>query len=345
MQDIALVEVTRGPAVESLHHGALVVMDGEGRTVLALGDVERVLFPRSCVKILQALPLVESGIADKLGLSPSELCLCCASHNGEERHRAGALSLLRKVGLGEDDLECGTQWPAREADVAALHRAGDKPGRIYNNCSGKHAGFVCMACESGWDPKGYSGIDHPLQQRLARVMSEVTGAPHDARNAAIDGCSIPTYAIALTALARGFARIASGSGLDATRSAAARRLMAACQSDPFMIAGTERFCTRAMEAYGDRIFVKTGAEGVFCAALPTLGLGVALKARDGTTRAAEAAMAGVIAALLGASTPQEAAVLDNFRNAPVTDRTGVRAGTIALAPDLARPLEALSRLS
>ncbi len=337
MSDPVLVEVTRGSTIESVHRGALVIVDADGRPVVAIGDIERRVFPRSAVKSMQALPLVESGAADRYGFGDAELALACSSHNGEPRHVATARAMLAAAGRTETDLECGGHAPLDSASADALVRAGEPWGRIYDNCSGKHSGFICLACALGADPSGYVRPDHPAQRAITAALADVTGA--DLGTPAVDGCSIPAYAIPLKNLALGFARMVAGRGLAPARAAAARRLIAACAAEPFMIAGTGRFDTEVQASFGRRLFVKGGAEGVYCAAFPELGLGVALKCDDGAGRAAEVAMAAVIAAFLvprGSIGEALAARL----NAKILTRAGGAAGEVRPAADLIAMLKA-----
>jgi L-asparaginase II len=292
-----LVEVLRGALVESKHRGAISVFDGDGGEVLRLGDVERAIFPRSACKLIQALPLIETGAADAYGFGNRELSLACASHSGELAHVALAQSMLECAGQSTATLECGTHWPFDLPVAIKLAQSGALPGACHNNCSGKHAGFICTSCHLGEDPAGYVTASHPAQTRVRDVMAEVTGAAHVAEARGTDGCSIPTYAIPLNTLAQGFAKMATGQGLSPVRAKAAKRLMDACMAEPFYMAGTKRFCTDIMAAAPGRVFAKVGAEGVYCAAVPELGFGIALKIDDGAVRAAEMAVAGVIAHL------------------------------------------------
>ena len=294
MTNPVVVEVVRGERVESAHRGAGAVVDVDGRVAFAFGDVDRPVYPRSAVKALQALPLVESGAADRLGLSEKEIALACASHSGEDEHVALASAMLTKAGRDERALECGAHWPLGEAAARALARAGRSPSALHNNCSGKHAGFVCLACASGVDPLGYVAPDHPVQREVTAAIADVTQARLAEETRGVDGCSIPTYAIPLRALAHGFARFATGRGLSAQRAKAAARIRAAVAAHPAVVAGTGRFDTEVMTILGPRAFTKTGAEGVFCAALPDLGLGFAVKADDGGTRAAQVMTAALI---------------------------------------------------
>ena len=343
-----LVEALRGGIVESAHRGAFVVADAQGGVVHAAGDIERAVFPRSAIKVMQALPLVESGAADALGLDDAELALACASHNGEPEHVRVAASMLAKAGVDAAVLECGTHWPYLDSAQHALAAAGRQPGALHNNCSGKHAGFVCLGtalCGIGSGSgsgtlrgflSGYVQAEHPLMVRVNQAVAEVTGADLSQAPRGVDGCSIPTYAIPLRKLAQGMARLATGNALASARAQAARRLFAAVAAAPFMVAGSGRFDTRVMQQLGARVFCKVGAEAVYCAAFPELGLGVALKMDDGTTaRAAEVAMAGLIRRHLRLSAA-DAAWLDLLADVPLVNWRGVEVGRLRGAAALAR---------
>nr|WP_256483444.1 asparaginase [Aliihoeflea sp. 40Bstr573] len=298
MANPVLVEVTRGNVIESRHRGALSVFDGDGAQVLSIGDVARPVFPRSAVKSIQALPLVESGAADAYGFQDADLALACASHAGEARHADRAASMLARAGLDASALECGAHWPTGQDAMIELARSGVSPTALHNNCSGKHSGFVCTCRHLGIDHRGYVKAQHRSQEMVREAMEAVTGAPHSTDACGIDGCSIPTYAIPLADLARGFAKMATGQGLAEKRAAAAKRLIAACMAEPFYVSGTDRMDTRLMTVGAGRIFVKVGAEGVYCGALPELGLGFALKCDDGAVRAAETMVSALLARLL-----------------------------------------------
>ena len=300
-----LVEALRGSALESAHRGAVAIVDGDGRRVLALGEVERAVFPRSAVKLLQALPLVASGAADALQLADAELALACASHNGEPAHVATARGMLAKAGLDAGALECGTHWPALDTAGRELAAHGEAPTALHNNCSGKHAGFLCLACAlhgreglRGFS-RGYVEPQHAVMREVSAALQAATDCDLAHAPVGTDGCSIPTFAIPLDKLALAFARVATGQGLSADHARAAQRLRGAIARAPFMVAGTGRFDTRVMEVLGERVCCKVGAEGVYCAALPERGWGVAIKVDDGNNaRAAEVAMAAVIEAAL-----------------------------------------------
>ncbi|GBQ27201.1 asparaginase [Gluconacetobacter sacchari] len=297
--ETAIAEVERGGRVESRHAGTAVVVDADGNVVFALGDIARPTYPRSAVKAFLALPLVESGAADRLGLDDEALALACASHNGEPAHVTVAARMLERAGRDAACLECGTHWPTNAAAAHALARAGGAPNALHNNCSGKHAGFVCLACDRDEDLTGYIHPTHPIMREVTAALADVTDAAHGEDNRGIDGCSIPTYAIPLRALAHGFARFGTGRGLGPERARAAARLRAAVAHAPFMVGGSGRFDTVLMQALGPAIFSKMGAEGIMAASLPEQGLGIAVKCHDGAPRAAEVAMAALLMRFLG----------------------------------------------
>lgn len=333
MTNPVLVEVLRGSHVESRHRGTVSVFDADGKSVLTIGDTQRPVFPRSAVKSIQALPLIESGAADAFGFGNKELALACASHNGEVAHTELARAMLAKAGLDDTALECGAHWPSRQEATVELARTGGKPSALHNNCSGKHSGFVCTCCHAGIAHKGYVNAGHALQEMVCEAMEDVTGAAHNAENSGIDGCSIPTYAVPLDNLARGFAKMATGIGLGADRAKAAKRLFAACMAEPFYVAGTDRSDTKLMEAAPGRIFVKIGAEGVFCAGVPELGLGIALKCDDGTSRAAEVMVSAVLAKLL-AKDEALAARLDELANPVLKNWNGIEVASLRPTAEL-----------
>ncbi|RAS17884.1 asparaginase [Ensifer adhaerens] len=295
MSNPVLVEVTRGNLVESRHRGVAIAVDGDGRTVFSLGETDSAVFPRSACKAMQALPLMESGAADAYGFGNRELALACSSHSGEPEHVELAAKMLAAAGRDVSALECGAHWSSDQKTLIGQARSLEAPTALHNNCSGKHSGFICACCHSGTEVKGYVGYDHPLQREIRGAMESLTGAILAKDNCGVDGCSIPTYAVPLKGLAHGFAKMATGVGLEAERARVSRRLIEACMAEPFFVAGTKRACTRLMKTAPGRIFAKTGAEGVFCAAIPEKGIAIALKCEDGTTRAAEAMVAATLA--------------------------------------------------
>jgi L-asparaginase II len=340
-----LVEVWRGNAVESFHRGAFAVVDAAGTVVVSRGDIERPVYPRSAIKILQALPLVESGAADRFGLTPAELALACASHDGESEHVRTAASMLSKAGLDESVLECGTHWPYNETAKLTLAAGGAQPSALHNNCSGKHAGFVCFGCVMAGERdrrqflSGYVKAEHPLMREVNAAVESTTGCKLNVAPVGIDGCSIPTFGIPLEKLAHAFARVATGQGFAPGRAAAAKRLRAAVAAAPFMVGGSGRLDTRVMALLGERVFCKVGAEGMYCAALPDAGWGLALKMDDGNNaRACEVAMAALLEALGVARNEPERALLAELSNVSLRNWRGIDVGRLAAEPGLRRHL-------
>lgn len=288
-----LVEINRGTTMESAHRGAFAIADSAGAPVASAGDVTRPVFPRSAIKPIQALPLLESGAAEAFAVTDAEVALACASHGGEPGHTEAVAAWLARLGRDEAVLECGSHVPMYTGAADDLVREGQEPCPLHNNCSGKHTGFVATALHLGEDPAGYVTPGHPVQQRLKDVLGEICGEDLSDAPSGTDGCAIPTIGVSLVGLARGMARFArpDGAGTRADAMARIRRSMAA---HPFLIAGTGRYDTEIMKVTGEEALVKTGAEGVYCAMLPGLGLGVALKVDDGATRASEAVMTEIL---------------------------------------------------
>ena len=343
MTNPVLVEAWRGDAIESFHRGAVAVVDADGGAVAALGDIDRPVFPRSAIKALQALPLVESGAADRYALTDEELALACASHSGEPAHVHTAAAMLAKAGLDDSVLECGAQWPRDEMTSRALAATGAVPGALHNNCSGKHAGFVCLGCliAGAQDPRvflqGYVACEHPVMREVSAAIEAATGCNLARAPRGIDGCSIPTYGMALRQLAHGFARVASGVGLSPGHAAAAKRLRRAVARAPFMVGGTGRFDSRVMQALGERVFCKVGAEGMYCAALPQAGLGLAIKIDDGNNaRACEVAMAALIEAFVPLLTDGERELIASLADVRLSNWRGLHVGRLAAHASLRR---------
>ena len=326
-----LVEVTRGDRVESAHRGAIAVADASGKLVAKWGDIDAAVFPRSAFKSLQSLPLVETGAADALRLGEEELALACASHSSEAMHVERVEAWLTRIDCAESDLACGPHLPFHEPTAHAMLRAGERPCRLHNNCSGKHTGFLSVARHLRIAVEGYERPDHPVQVLARQAIADLCDLKPDAMPIAIDGCAAPNYAIPLTNLARAMARLGDPAKLSPDRAKAASRLTNAWKAHPLLVSGTGRACADMIEATRDRTVVKTGAEGVFTAVLPGKGLGIALKIDDGATRAAEAAMAKLLV-LLGVA--DEAALAKHIRPAMRNwrgDVVGERRTTAALA--------------
>jgi L-asparaginase II len=324
-QPVAMAEVWRGNMLESLHLGHAVVAGADGSPVRVWGDAGKTIYPRSSCKMLQALPMVESGAA--AGLSTERLALACASHKGAAMHRERVTAWLADLGLGEADLRCGPQEPDDHDERDRLIRAGEAPCQIHNNCSGKHTGFLNFARHLGAGPE-YVDPAHPVQVAVRAAFEEVTGEPSPGYG--IDGCSAPNFATTVHGLARAMARMADPRGLGPARETAARQLVAAMVAHPLLVAGEGRACSELMAAMPGGVAVKTGAEAVFVAILPEQGLGVALKIEDGATRGSECAITAVLVRLgaIAADHPAAARRL----TPPILSRRGAAAGALAPAP-------------
>ncbi len=352
-----LVESLRGGIVESAHRGALAVVDADGGVLLALGDIDRPIFPRSAIKLLQALPLVATGAADSAGLSDDELAIACASHNGEPAHTAAAASMLRKAGLDETVLECGAHWPYLDSAVRDLAQREASPTALHNNCSGKHSGFVCLGCHLHGQTQrrshgiagtargflsGYTQADHPVMREVDAAVQASTGFDLSTTARGIDGCSIPTYAIPLRQLGLAFAKVGAGSGLAPDHQRAATRLRRAIAAAPRMVAGTGRFDTVVMQRLGERVCCKVGAEGVYCAALPEQGLGIAIKCDDGNNaRACEVVMAAVIESLVRLSDDERRFMADRS-SLKLSNWRGIEVGTLRASSGLRQALDTVT---
>lgn len=328
--DELLVEITRGPMVESRHRAVLAVSDAAGRILLHSGDLEQQVYPRSAIKPLQALALIESGAADAFGLGSAEIALACASHSGEPRHVATVAAWLERIGCSHEDLECGGHLPYDEDAAHRMIAEGTRPSGLHNNCSGKHAGFLSIARHLGYPTAGYIRYEHPVQQRVLGVLEGMTGLDLSAAPRGIDGCGIPTLGVPLGNLALAMARLADPSDQPDARQTAAARIRQAMTEEPFMIAGSKRYCTAVIEETKGRALVKTGAEGVYCGALPEQGLGFALKVEDGATRAGEL-LAGRLLRRLGVLEDAAEAAIAARHPSTLVNRMGREVGEIRLA--------------
>lgn len=321
---VPMVELWRGGRIESRHLGHAVIW-GPGGIETAWGDPAAVIFPRSACKMLQALPLLESGAG--AGLPPRRLALACASHQGAGAHVAEVRAWLADLGLAEADLRCGCHEPADRAERDRLIRAGEAPCQIHNNCSGKHAGFLMLNRHLRGDPE-YVDPDHPVQRAVRTAFDEVTGEVSPGHG--IDGCSAPNFAVSVGGLARAMAAFA-GARETGARGRAMVALRQAMAAHPEMVAGEGRACTELMRAM-DGVAVKTGAEAVFVAMLPRTCQGIALKIADGGVRAAEAAVVGLLARLGVLDAGHPAA---RKRLGPITNWRGLGVGEVRLAEGFA----------
>lgn len=282
-----VVEVLRGETVESCHRVHIAIVEAGKGLVASAGNPAHHSFVRSAIKMFQVLPFVEAGGVEQLGFTPAELALCTASHGGEPVHVAAAHSMLAKARLTEDALACGPHPPMHAPSAEALRAAGLPPTRIHNNCSGKHAGLLAFTMIQGWVTRGYHRASHPTQQRMLSTVARWMHAEAKDIEQAIDGCGLPTFALALDAVAEGCARFAAA--VD-DKKPAPSQIFSAMTAHPEMVAGTDRLDTTLMRTVQGRLFSKVGAEGFYAAAIPKRRMGIALKVEDGSGRASEPAL-------------------------------------------------------
>lgn len=328
---VDLIELWRGGRVECVHAGHAVVCDGSGQIVESWGDPTMVMYPRSAFKMIQALPLIESGAADALGLRTDQLALTCASHIGASYHTDRVRAWLADLGLSDSDFRCGPHEPSDRAARDGLIRAGEKPCQYHNNCSGKHSGFLSLTRYLRADPE-YINPDHPVQRAVKEAFEDVTGEPTPGFG--IDGCSAPSFATTVHGLARAMARFATAQDRTGARASAQTRLIAAMTEYPELVAGESKPCTELMRAMGGKVAIKGGADGAYVAIVPEQRLGIALKIMDGADRAKDAAIAALLIRV-GALDPNHPAAR-RWINAPLHNWRGITVGDIRPAAALAQ---------
>jgi len=282
------VEATRGSLVESVHAVSAAVTDAGGRLLASAGDPELVTFWRSAAKPFQAMPMVADGAADKFGFGPDAIALACASHSSEPEQVALAGRMLAAIGAAEDELACGPHPPLSSAVGTRVVREGITMTPVWSNCSGKHTGMLALARHHGWPTAGYEAAGHPVQERILDEVARWTGQPKEAIELGVDGCTTVCFGLPLGAMALAYAR------LGVSEEPAAVRVREAMLAYPHLVGGTGRLCTDLTRETDRRVLAKIGAEGVYSAAWPALGLGIALKVMDGDMRSAPVALLGVL---------------------------------------------------
>ncbi|MDZ7630089.1 MAG: asparaginase [Gemmatimonadaceae bacterium] len=317
------IVVTRGSAVESRHVVHAAVVGADGSLLASAGRPDLVTHWRSCAKPLQAYPFVASGRLDGVGWGAAELALACASHGGEPEHVALAASMLRSIGLEEGDLACGAHDPLTLRGARLLHELGRLPGRLHNNCSGKHAAMLAVARSHSWATLGYELPTHPVQVVIRQSLARWTGLDAGALDVATDGCGVPVFILTLRQMALAYARLAAA----ARQEDSAARILDAMGSHPFLVGGTDRFDSVLIEATGGAVIAKVGAEGVHTVLLRDRAIGFAVKVEDGHPRAQYPAVLRLLQHLdaLPASLPTR---LHDLLITPVRDTRGDRVGDI-----------------
>lgn len=322
-----LVEVTRDHTVESRHFGAAVVCDYRGAVVESWGDINTLVFPRSALKPMLAIHLVESGACEQYSLSDAELSLACSSHQGEEMHQTLVKSWLTRLGLTEDHLACGPVLPEHTESAHQLLASGQQGCRIHHNCSGKHSGFLTTALHLDLPLEDYHLVDHPLQQLSLEILSELAQFDLKQYPMGIDGCGLPAPTMPLLQLARATARFAMPEDLSDDRAKAIQRLHEAITNEPLYIAGTGSVVSELNEVTKGSVLAKTGAEGVVIAALPDQGLGIAVKIADGSSRARSVALLAILDHL-GALSDEEKDQLQSHITPEIVNSRGITVGEI-----------------
>jgi L-asparaginase II len=336
---VPLVEVRRGDTVESVHYGAIAVVDDGGREIASVGDPASIVLLRSAAKPVQALPLLQSGGAERFGLRDDEIAVMIGSHNGEPIHVAAVRTILGRIGLDESALQCGAHPPYHRPAARALRRAGAEPTALHNNCSGKHAGMLAQAVQMGAPVASYLEADHPVQVRIRRLVESICGLEAGEARVAIDGCSAPTFAVPLRGAALMYARLVVPEAVTPGHGEAARRAVAAMRRHPEMVAGTDRLCTDLMRAGSHGLIAKIGAEGIYGLAFERdgRGYGVALKIADGDGVRGRFSAALEAVRRLGALAPEAAADLRARFVGEVRNHRGLIVGRVETVFDLAAP--------
>ena len=337
-QPAPLVEVLRGAIVESRHRGHVAAVDGDGHMVASLGQPRTVTFMRSSAKPHQAIPLVASGAAERFQFTDAEVAIVCGSHSGQDVHAETVAGMLRKMGLDETALRCGTHEPFDTETARALQERREQPGALRNNCSGKHAGMLALALHLGAPVETYDRPDHPVQRAALETVSRFSGVPADEIALGVDGCGVPVFALPVSAMALMYARlVAPPEEFDVETHAACTRIVRAVTARPEMVGGTrERFDTGLMEAARGRLVSKVGAEGVYTAGvLPCedwpRGLGVAFKIEDGEDRRARPVVAIETLRQLGVLTGRALEDAAAYAAFPVVNRRGETVGRVRAA--------------
>jgi len=320
MTNPIIAELRRGQTVESIHRGAYAVVNAQGAIIAKAGAFDQAFFPRSAIKAFQCLPLIESGAAAAFKLNDEEIALCCASHSGDTEHLRVAREILAKAGIAETCLECGAHMPTARDARYALIRSNENPQQIHNVCSGKHAGMLALSKHIGALSEGYTKPLHPVQLAVAKTLTAYCEVDISQAAMGVDGCSVPTWALPMNKLARGFAKLTD------PNNAASQWILRAVKNHPAMIEGAGMFDTKIMQAV-PRLFLKFGAEGVFCGCIPHAGLGFALKCDDGSARGAEVAVAEMLAQL-DVWTDAEKAELEAFAREPLRNWRKIEVGDL-----------------
>ncbi len=278
------VSVYRGDVEESIHFGAAAVVNSSGELVHSIGNPELVTFPRSALKFIQAVALIETGAAEAYNLDHRHLSLTCASHMGEPFHIELVSEWLNLIGLSADDLACGPDYPLDQDSCLNRLRNREDRNSIFHNCSGKHTGFLTVCQYLGFEPKGYNQLEHPVQQLFLQNLDYFIQSDSKKLNWQVDGCTFPAPAIKLKDMAHAMARFVDHENLEESKSQASHKLQEAIAKYPEYMSGTHELAAHLTNATNGRILAKIGAEGYHIAIDRDQKLGMALKIADGSVR-------------------------------------------------------------
>ena len=328
-----LIEVARGDIIESAHRAAAIVLDRHEQVLASWGDIDKPFFPRSSLKLIHALPLIETGAADAFGLDEQDIVLAAASHSGDPIHTERIASWLSRLGLNYDALLCGSHIPFSEKTALQLACDGVAPNSLHNNNSGKHLGFLTTALHLAEPVSGYLHPDHPVQRRVRAAVERVTLARLSDLPQGLERCGMPMWAISLRRLAAGMIRFGTGRGLSAPAAEAASRITAAIRRYPELLTGARRLPCLLSRATAGNLIVKGGSEGSYSGFVEESGIGFALKIDDGSGRAADVLLLAILR-LLGLREINENAELRRRSEPVVTTAGGKPAGRISPSAQL-----------
>ncbi len=336
MSTQVLAHVIRGETVESIHYGHIFVVDGEGNTVVSVGDPSTVTYFRSAAKPFQALPCITSGAADAFGFTEDEIAMSIASHSGEKMHVERVAKMLERIGLTESDLRCGTHAPFYAKEAERMIREGETSTQLHNNCSGKHAAMLALAKHIDADIQTYESSDNRVQKRILRCISDFAGIPETDIAQGIDGCASPNFAISVAAMAKSFANLVFPLNFHPTVQTAAKRIVEAMMKYPELVGGSDRLDTILMQAAPNKLISKVGADGVWlCGVLPSekwpTGLGIALKIADGDDYLSRPVVAVEIIRQLGVLSAND---LSDMSPMPIKNRRGDVVGRVESTLDI-----------
>lgn len=322
---VALVEITRGDVVESIHYGAFIVVDAKGKVLVSAGSPDLLTYPRSSMKPFQALPFIEQGGDVAYHFTDQEIAIMCASHAGTDQHISVLERMHEKIGISESDLACGVHYPGDQKAREGLRLSGKNPSQLHHNCSGKHTGMLAYALLRGESIKDYLDSQHPVQVMIRTTLAEMVGMEPDEMPMGIDGCSAPVYAVPLRRFAQGTALLADPQRMDKKRAAACQKITHAMMKHPGMVSGPGKFDTVLMERAKGKVFAKGGAEGFQligvmpgALSLNSPGFGIAIKISDGDIQGrARAAVSLAILHRLGVLGQDDLDAMPEFGNIPV----------------------------